>query len=317
MNRLFMAIVGVQLMIAGVGCRAQQLQRDQDQFRHALLDLYTEQVIDNLIRAHNAMPIVQLDYTDITGTVTHELNGSVDGSRANSSGAISRLVGLGLGGNKSVQLTVTANPVTDDPALYDAYENFVRKPGRLMSACACPPDGTAHVVRRCGDQYYWVPTEHKNEFYELAVRTTVKRGEPIVAPEDFETTIVGVIGKAEERGRAGDKIQYDMYIHFRDELPNDSGSMKLAIRGQVASLKLVRNPSVKSADEAGRTSTLVLRYTKGAQQINLTPEELAEVLEGKDVSIKLDNSRPLVRHPAPVTPAIRREGRLFRLDQLR
>jgi hypothetical protein len=52
------------------GCAVQQLQKDHDQIRTALLDLYTNQIIDNLIRAHNGLPIIQLDYTNATALVT-------------------------------------------------------------------------------------------------------------------------------------------------------------------------------------------------------------------------------------------------------
>jgi hypothetical protein len=52
------------------GCAVQQLHADQDRIRCALLDLYTNQIIDNLIRAHNGLPIIQLDYTNATAVVT-------------------------------------------------------------------------------------------------------------------------------------------------------------------------------------------------------------------------------------------------------
>jgi len=56
------------------GCRSQQLACDQNKFRCQILDLYTDQIMDNLIRVDQGLPIVQMDYTNIVGTITQ--NGS-------------------------------------------------------------------------------------------------------------------------------------------------------------------------------------------------------------------------------------------------
>src|SRR5438046_1026750 len=72
-----MRLAFVSLLIALIsGCAVYDLHRDQDQMRQALLDLYTDQIMDNLIRASNGMPIVQLDYSNATGTITCKQNAS-------------------------------------------------------------------------------------------------------------------------------------------------------------------------------------------------------------------------------------------------
>ena len=58
-----MIVVGLLAAIAG--CRTEQLRYDQDQMRQAVLDLYTNQIMDNLIRAYCGMPMVQIDYTSL------------------------------------------------------------------------------------------------------------------------------------------------------------------------------------------------------------------------------------------------------------
>src|SRR5262245_43917779 len=106
--------------VCGPGCRARQLQKDQDHMRCALLDLYTNQVMDNLVRAHNGMPIVQLDYSDVTATVTHTGNANFGGNQSLAterdavavtiSRAFTNFLEYSVGGSQESQLTVTANP---------------------------------------------------------------------------------------------------------------------------------------------------------------------------------------------------------------
>jgi hypothetical protein len=61
---------GLVLCVALSGCAVQQLSADHDKIRTALLDLYTNQIIDNLIRASNGLPIIQLDYSNATAVIT-------------------------------------------------------------------------------------------------------------------------------------------------------------------------------------------------------------------------------------------------------
>src|SRR5258708_623877 len=66
-----------------IGCVVPELRNDQDKIRSALLDLYTNQIIDNLIRASDGMPIIQLDYTNATGTVTLKETANAGDTSAN------------------------------------------------------------------------------------------------------------------------------------------------------------------------------------------------------------------------------------------
>src|SRR5947207_11499819 len=66
--------------VTGAGCATAELHADQDKIRCALLDLYTNQIIDNLIRASNGMPIIQLDYTNAQASITVKETGSLSDS---------------------------------------------------------------------------------------------------------------------------------------------------------------------------------------------------------------------------------------------
>jgi len=50
-------VCGILLL---TGCRARQLCQDQDRIRCCVLDLYTNQIMDNLVRLHQCLPIVQM-----------------------------------------------------------------------------------------------------------------------------------------------------------------------------------------------------------------------------------------------------------------
>src|SRR3954471_23386263 len=89
---------------AGCGCTARQVERDGNNFRVAACDMYTEQAIDNLIRAKTYQPFVQLGYSDLLTQTTDDLGGSLDASTGLSRdtgpvGGIMRTVTSGLMGN--------------------------------------------------------------------------------------------------------------------------------------------------------------------------------------------------------------------------
>src|SRR5258707_327950 len=65
---------------ASMGCAVGELHSDQDKIRTALLDLYTNQIIDSLIGAGSGMPIIQIDYQNASATITISETGSVSNS---------------------------------------------------------------------------------------------------------------------------------------------------------------------------------------------------------------------------------------------
>src|SRR5690242_2608426 len=59
------------------GCQATQMAHDGINFRQALLSMYTDQAMDNLIRARTNMPFVQLEYKDLLVQVTDQYFGEL------------------------------------------------------------------------------------------------------------------------------------------------------------------------------------------------------------------------------------------------
>ena len=77
--RRIVAIVFIGCTLTGTsGCLARQIAKDGTDFRQALLDMYTDQAMDNLIRARNNMPFVQVAYRNLLVQDTDKLSGKLD-----------------------------------------------------------------------------------------------------------------------------------------------------------------------------------------------------------------------------------------------
>ena len=206
MGRRTVLLPALMLLLGLAGCRSAQLAYDQNQFRARLLGLYTDQIMDNLIRADQGLPIVQLDYGKITGTITQMGMGSVTTTQTTMNNkmlviptivrtlthSFTNAATFNPSASQMNQLTVTADPVLNNNEVYLAYLQYLdpnqRHPNseltRLMKTPFEPPPDAVlcGLVRQCGDQYYWIPAEYKTEFLQLSLVTTVMRGQPLEYP---------------------------------------------------------------------------------------------------------------------------------------
>jgi hypothetical protein len=326
------------LVVTQAGCRSRQLANDQDQFRHALLGMYENQIMDNLIRAQNGLPFIQLDYTNITGTITDTGSGNIGFAPASTDTHVVDLIAkarslthtftntgtYGASGSRMSQLTVTANPVLDSAEVYNAYLAFLDKTGGLIRSCDPPPPGSAHMIRRCDGVYYWVPAQFRKEFLDLALKTTALRAQPLQAPTAFKTTIAGARLNADLENPAL-PAKHSLRLDFTDDVVEDIGTMKvsLTIRGTAMTLLFpvmpVVNPGPGEAVAPGeKTKRLDLSYTQRLEgtpandpdALPMTPAELTTALRDKPVEITFKNSRP----EAPSTDALLRS--IFHENQL-
>jgi hypothetical protein len=263
MRILTMSAVLVAICASG-GCRSRQLAHDQDHIRHAVLDLHTSQIMDNLVRLRKGLPIVQLDYTNMTGTVTQ--TGNVNASATQSvvanrffnipaaSLAASRVFtnGQGVGGSAQQvnQLTITAQPVLNSPEVYNAYLTFLKDEDHLRQSCEPPSCGAAIVVK-CDEDctevfdcavcdqtrkrkahgakvYYWVPVEYRDDFRRLCLYTVALRGQPSAVSSNFEVTVRGVT-KTDPK----DEDVYELHVKLDKSIPNDRGYMIATIGGRL------------------------------------------------------------------------------------
>jgi hypothetical protein len=233
------------------GCRAGQLSVDQREMRAALLQMYEDQVMDNLIRARRDLPFIHLDYSNVTGTITDSGSATVGGSRSVTHTSFARNAAEGAGpgvtsfspdravvgvfnyngtGSQTNQLTITAQPYTASDRVYKAYLAFAKDDKLLCEGKEGekpPPD--AHIWRSFGKQCYWVPKSAARPFLELYLATTVSRQAAAAdIPTSYETTFLSVVGQAKP---IDGNLGMEAVIQLKDKLPNDSGNLVIRVKG--------------------------------------------------------------------------------------
>src|SRR5947208_16780283 len=72
--------VALLVVFFSLGCQTSRLVREGNNGRAAILELYTSQALDNLIRARNHRPFVQLAYHNIAIQDGHSLSGAAGDS---------------------------------------------------------------------------------------------------------------------------------------------------------------------------------------------------------------------------------------------
>jgi hypothetical protein len=174
--RLFFAALFVSTLLSG--CTAMQsthqVKLDHAQLREVLMDYHDDQILDNLIRAQNGLPIVHFDFSHITAQVTTKVSPSIGGSRTSTDmnsttpgsttasdstttaaagqtvvNTVAKTTALaggvvhtimkpfnwGVSADRTNVVNVDVNPVLTDKTIYDAYTKFLREnPGGLSSS---------------------------------------------------------------------------------------------------------------------------------------------------------------------------------------
>jgi len=302
MRRLFLVCA---CCLSSIGCAVPELRKDQDKIRSALLDLYTNQVMDNLVRAVNGMPIIQLDYTNANASVTiKDAASTSDGYATTHSNVLMQAAATTLMVTRTAVNTfmgslshdhtnlvaVTAAPVTTSVEAYNAYLQFLALPGSLQVTGIPPPDGVAHICTRYGKQYYWIPVEFKDLFFDLALATTVQRGRLLVPPAPFFSV---TLQKVEDECKA-DEGQFRITVKIDKEIPNDTGYVEFS-DGKRASVREYLPP--QKGLRLFQTERIVLYLDPKAAPLGMmTPADLQAKLP-LAVKANLDNNRP----PAPTT----------------
>jgi hypothetical protein len=234
------------LVATSYGCQGVRLVREGEATRNAILDLYTEQAMDNLVRARCNMPFVQLAYRDIGVQDLDTLGASINDTYGDTNEVtrtglaivtsavhtVSNSLMIGASQSRSKTLSYSAQPVTDQNDIYLDYLAFANDPGLLMESCVEPK--CYHVRRKCNGKWYWVPPEAGPVFLALVLKTSMMRG-PELLPQPFYTRkIVDVhpLAEASEK-REVSIIEFDKTIPFGDAMMDiklDSTRDRLQLR---------------------------------------------------------------------------------------
>lgn len=312
------------------GCRAGQLRQDQTEIRNTLLRLYEDQVMDNLIRTRNFLPIVQIDYSKITGTIEHNAGGQAGGSQQVTDSsyaavpagaaapaaaafpirrAVQDIVNFGASASQKNQLTITGEPVIVSNDVYDAYLEYLAIPDRLLAADKLPEDmDTVHLWRRFGNMYYWIPKEHAPKFFRLYLATTVQRGEASSRPRFFETVIGGVVSA---EPIPGTMTGFRIRLRLKKPVPNDSGELRVVLDGQERRFRIqpVANVELKKP-----TDEIEILHDE-TEQPPLTVADLTKAIEGKEAQVTLENVRPGVTKTDDLLRDVQDTLELLRLQE--
>jgi hypothetical protein len=193
------------------GCLSRQIGSDGIGLRQAILDMYTDQVMDNLIRARSNMPFVQLKYSTIQANDVQDvsLNETIDHSISTASnlvtGAATRTIlnDFKTVGNGDLKRTMnfTCDPITDQNDIYRKYLAFANDPG-LFVCSETKPAFPVHIMRKSGKCYYWVPVEAGPAFLTLCLQTTFMRGQDaVLVPAAVVVKVADVVNVKPVSGR--------------------------------------------------------------------------------------------------------------------
>ena len=346
-------LLGVALLAANPGCRSQQLAKDQDQIRDAVLDLQTNQIMDNLIRIRKGLPIIHMDYIHMTGTVTNTGNGTLGGSQTTLTNrfltapataatirrAFTNVFNHSASATQVNQLTLTAEPVTNSSSVYNAYLKFMKDPAHLIQTSEPPPPGLALLMREvtaCGDSpchhrngcdstYYWVPCEFNQEFFALSLNAVALRGEPAEFSPNFEVMVLGFHPGDVEKATASGARRVRLRFKIDKKIPNDDGHMVATIKGrrvEGSSDIVVLHSDAADVEiaqpgeltEKQKTSELILVTNLDRLALEEV-DDLVTGLTGQKVGIRLNNFVPTGSQTNQLLEDIRYQLELNRLNQ--
>jgi hypothetical protein len=300
------------------GCAVREVQTDQDKIRCALLDLYTNQMMDNLIRAYNKMPIIQVDYANATSTVTVKETSSIGdmvvtthtnvftaaatAMLAVTSTTLNTLSGS-LGFDNQNQVSVIASPVTTSDTVYDAYDTFLAIDGSFRATPEPPASNEAHLCKQCGGVYYWIPVGYEKECLRLSLATMVQRASTAVPVDPFySVNIIQVLKQELIPNQGGDTTtpnNYWLTIKIDKKIPIDDGVVDI-------SSSSASNKAPSPAQSAGTKPAVVTQPgTSNATAPPTTQAVGAQVTGG--LAIFYDNAQEMQAGRSHTTDILRVE----------
>jgi hypothetical protein len=202
MTRGTCVLLSLFAALAADGCLARQFARDGTSVQEAVADIYTDQAMENLIRARNNLPFVQLKFSGINVSDTDDLNlplsvkQTVATARSLFTPTAMRTLtneyDATITGDRKRVMALNADPVTDQNDVYERYLAFACQPSLLICSDK-PPRGHVHIVRKWRGKYYWIPCEAGPAFLDLVLKTALMRGPETVPPGFYAVKILDVM----------------------------------------------------------------------------------------------------------------------------
>jgi hypothetical protein len=235
----------VVCILAGIlclGCQGARLVKEGQDSRNAILDLYTEQAMDNLVRARCNMPFVQLAYHNVAvqdlDSASASVNDTIGDTQAVSRGVAGVLVSslrtvgnsLVMGGMKSRSKTLSysAEPVTDKNDIYLDYLAFAHNPGLLLESANEPKCGF-HIKKQYNCKWYWVPEDAAPAFLDLVLKTSMMRGPDLLPSPYYDRKIIDVFET---------ELPGNFLVEFDQPIPSGDGILKITVNNKAKQYNL-------------------------------------------------------------------------------
>jgi hypothetical protein len=318
------------------GCLARQVGTDGSNFRQALLDMYTDQAINNLIAARTNRPFVQLAYHDLNITDTQMaklgISNEVDpthtstviaatGALLNSMRMVTDTLGFSASLECDRQFNFKADPAASSPDIYDYYQAVALDRGLFRESPDEPCDGV-YLKKKCGDTWYWVPTEASGLFLQLVLKTAFLRGPEPGPPIYWQNVVAALETRYDENGAAmvpplSDNFAY--VLRFRTPTYSDFGTATIFLaNGETARLSLTPYDTVPFRPGIANQHPVPSGVATGASTDTLYAQSSVQLSPGdvvdRPVQLYLPNEPQLAPKSAEATELDRLVKR-FRASQ--
>jgi hypothetical protein len=206
LTRCGVAFAMTAISLASSGCSTTLARIDQHNLRAAMMRYQEDQIMDNLIRANKRLPVVHFDMTTMDAAVKTVMAGEVGGGQTlvrsgydngldivtTALNTATRPFTFAAKPSRDNAITVGVKPVLTANEVYEAYQYFADLPNAIICSPRPKvrpgePDPHHFGMKWSDGQYYWVPTQYREEFFKLCLRVAVKRGAIKGAASPLET----------------------------------------------------------------------------------------------------------------------------------
>jgi hypothetical protein len=288
--------------------------------RLALLEMYTDQAMDNLIRAHCGMPFVQMAYSDLLvqnyDSLTASASDVASREGVRNTGPLGQLVSLARtfsnqftvigSGRLDKTISFKANPITDRNDIYALYLAFANDPSLFCQTDKEPPC-PVHIMKKCNGKYWWVPQDAGASFQQLVLQTSFLRPVDPAPPQTWwDVKVVSVTRKTKEdwvtpvpENALG---QFFYLVTFDRKVRNGDGRLEVAlasgraVRVGILHVSILPPKGGKPAEAIGEGDEV------DTLQAFWVPNELslaADELMNRPAKLFLNNYPPPLPQPTP------------------
>jgi hypothetical protein len=230
------------LSVVLTGCSTHEVKWDAKQLRERTIEYYTDQVLDNLIRARNGQLFLHVNISQINATALSEVAGTVGGGETDGSGLESAASTAGLATKATRTLSKPFNwsltpkhnstvsmltsPEVNDWSVYDAYIRFLRLPNKATTNALMT--SSAPILRPSGlditdpDRIYSIREAEKRIPAGECVPGTLRRwnGKTYYVPEaykqEFFDLCFSLISRIKAQGTNGTVQLFEKRVDSED-----------------------------------------------------------------------------------------------------